>query len=321
MKEKRGLEFHRFLSVLLIVIMVLSFFASDSMEVCAAGRKKTVVVGKTAKLTVSNPSKTVKWSVNKPNIVGIVGTSGRKKSTVTIKGKKAGKAVVTAKAGKKKQKITVTVKKSHVHSYTRPATCTEPARCTCGLTYGAPLGHQMSPATCQKPQTCIRCGATVGNPAPHNYDETTQRCIWCDQLNVRNFVDILISHTTNTGDYNVRFITLGVQNSGLVSFEILTQRQAKVFPDGEGAGIKVYLTDVDGNTYTENRRFVVLPATYDIAFYDTTEDTKIFTFKPEGILEFYASYGEHIYLFRVKASKMDVNDELIFSDYTFTLIS
>lgn len=295
-------------------------------RVRAASKNTTVTVGKTVTLKIENPSKKVQWSVNKPKIAKIVKTTGSKKSTAIIKGKKAGKAVVTAKIGKKKQKITITVKKAkkvkkHVHSYTTPATCTQPARCSCGHTYGTALGHQMSPATCQKPQTCIRCGTSVGGVAQHNYSTTTHRCIWCDQLNESDFVDILVGGTSNTGNYNVNFVTLGIINNGLVSFEVLTQRPATIFPNGEGAGIRVYLTDVNDMTYTEQNRFVVLPGGQQVAWFDTLDQTTTFTFRPEGVLEFYANYGEHTYLFRVNASRVDPNGNLLFSDYTFTQVN
>lgn len=322
-KERKGLGFRRFLSVLLIVTMAFSFLVPASVKVDAAGKKVTVTVGKTVTIKIKKPSKKVKWSVNKPKIAQIVKKTGSKKSTAIIKGKKAGKAVVTAKIGKKKQKVTIIVKNVnvHVHSYTRPATCTQPAQCACGLTYGTALGHQMSPATCQKPQTCIRCSATAGSVVAHNYDRTTSRCIWCNQLNVRDFVGLAIGRTAISGYYNVSEITLLVQNSGLVSFEVLTQRMATVFPSGGGAGIRVYLTDQQGRTYTEQNRFVVLPAGEQLAWFDTLDDATTFTFKPEGVVEFYANYGEHTYLFRVNASKMNPAGDLLYADYTFTQIS
>lgn len=328
--KKKKMEFRKFFAVLLMAIMVLELAMPDSVEVQAASsmRSATVTVGQTITLRVNKPSQNVKWSVNKPKIAQITKTTGKKKSTAIIKGKKAGKAVVTATAGKKKQRVAITVKakkvvKRHVHSYTTPATCTEPAKCACGLTYGSSLGHQMSPATCQTPQTCIRCGATEGGVAPHNYDRTTHRCIWCSQLNVQDFVVFAIKNTSNTGAYNVHFVKLYVLNKGLVSFEVITNESmpSTIYPGSGAAGIRVYLTDEDDKTYTDANRFVVFPGDLGEAWFDTLNLNQTFTFMPNGVVEFYANYGEHTYLFRVNASGVDSSGTVLDAAYTFTQIN
>lgn len=51
------------------------------------------------------------------------------------------------------------------------ATCTEPERCVCGETRGAPLGHDWHEAGCTSPRACARCGLTEGAPAGHAWDE------------------------------------------------------------------------------------------------------------------------------------------------------
>ena len=55
------------------------------------------------------------------------------------------------------------------HDYATPATCTEVSSpCTrCG-TLQLPLGHTLTAATCTNPQTCVVCGATVGDVLPHS---------------------------------------------------------------------------------------------------------------------------------------------------------
>lgn len=55
----------------------------------------------------------------------------------------------------------------HVHSFSS-ATCTEAAKCSCGATNGAALGHKWKNATCQAAKTCTVCGVTEGNKAKHN---------------------------------------------------------------------------------------------------------------------------------------------------------
>ena len=49
----------------------------------------------------------------------------------------------------------------HVHNYSEP-TCTEPGKCSCGLTQGEATGHVWADATFDAPKTCSKCGATEG---------------------------------------------------------------------------------------------------------------------------------------------------------------
>ena len=103
------------LVLLLIFAMALSLLPQSAF----AAKKKvklnkktvTVNVGKTVKIKLQNNKKKVKWTVasGKKNVT----LSKKKKTEVTIKGKKAGKAKVQAKVGKKKYvcKVTVKVKK------------------------------------------------------------------------------------------------------------------------------------------------------------------------------------------------------------------
>lgn len=56
----------------------------------------------------------------------------------------------------------------HTHRYSN-ATCTEPAKCSCGATNGAALGHSWQNATCIAPKTCKTCGATEGGTGDHAY--------------------------------------------------------------------------------------------------------------------------------------------------------
>lgn len=60
------------------------------------------------------------------------------------------------------------------------ATCSKPQTCIkCGLTKGNPNKHNYAAATCVKPQTCRNCGATTGAPLGHDYD-ALGRCKRCD---------------------------------------------------------------------------------------------------------------------------------------------
>ncbi len=60
----------------------------------------------------------------------------------------------------------------HSHFYA-PATCTEPQACECGETYGDPLGHDLSEATCTDRPTCSRCGISEGDALGHDYGDAT----------------------------------------------------------------------------------------------------------------------------------------------------
>ncbi len=100
------------LGVLLILTMVLSLFPQGTF----AAKKKvklnkksvTVNVGKAVTIKLQNNTKKVKWTIisGKKNVM----LSNKAKTSVTIKGKKAGKAKVQAKAGRKKYVCKVTVK-------------------------------------------------------------------------------------------------------------------------------------------------------------------------------------------------------------------
>lgn len=61
---------------------------------------------------------------------------------------------------------------SHLHLYSQ-ATCTKPATCSCGLTYGSVIDHRWKDATCTKPKTCSTCGATEGSALNHSWGAAT----------------------------------------------------------------------------------------------------------------------------------------------------
>lgn len=94
--------------LVVVLVLVLSVVMMPATNVSAAKvklntKKVSIYVGGTYKLYVNNTKKKVKWS-----------TSNKKVATVSakgnIKGKKAGKATITAKVGSKKYKCQVTVK-------------------------------------------------------------------------------------------------------------------------------------------------------------------------------------------------------------------
>lgn len=104
---------------IVLVALVISMSCMSTMNVSAAQKVKlnkkkvTIYVGKTTTLKLKNNKKKIKWS-----------TSNKKVATVSkkgkVKGKKAGKATITAKVGKKKYKCKVTVKKMKKSSVYKP---------------------------------------------------------------------------------------------------------------------------------------------------------------------------------------------------------
>ena len=64
----------------------------------------------------------------------------------------------------------------HTHSY-RPATCTAPKVCSCGVTEGKANGHNWKEATCSEPKTCTVCGITSGLTAGHTF--SGGKCTTC----------------------------------------------------------------------------------------------------------------------------------------------
>lgn len=66
----------------------------------------------------------------------------------------------------------------HTHYYDG-ATCTSPAKCSCGATQGSALGHRYSKATCTEAAKCSLCGETNGKALGHKY--SLGKCTTCGQ--------------------------------------------------------------------------------------------------------------------------------------------
>lgn len=96
-----------------VVAIVMSLILIPTTNTNAAQKPKlnkksaTIYVGKTVKLKVKGNRKKVKWSSSNKK-VATVSSKGK------VKGKKAGKATITAKVGNKKLKCKVTVKQKSV---------------------------------------------------------------------------------------------------------------------------------------------------------------------------------------------------------------
>ncbi len=145
------------LSLVMAGVLVLGLSTPDAdaaKKVKLSKSKVTVKVGKTVVLKVKNAKAKAKWSVKsgKKNI----SLSKKKKASVTIKGKKAGNAVVQAKIGKKKLTCKVTVKKAATNA--APAV-TDPATTPAADVTAVPTS---TPATTDAPATV----APTSTPEP-----------------------------------------------------------------------------------------------------------------------------------------------------------
>lgn len=78
---------------------------------------------------------------------------------------------------------------SHVCSYS-PATCTSPAKCSCGATVGNELGHYYNKATCTEAAKCSRCGTSNGSALGHDYNDG--KCKKCGQKDP-NYTEMIYS--------------------------------------------------------------------------------------------------------------------------------
>lgn len=108
----RRIKLSRFLSILLVLVLVLSIFP---MQTQAAGKVKlnksstTLYVGKTTTLKVSGASKNVKWSSSN-KVIATVSSKGK------VTARKKGTAIITARVGKKAYKCKVTVKNPYLNT-------------------------------------------------------------------------------------------------------------------------------------------------------------------------------------------------------------
>ena len=94
------------LFVVMLITIVTMPMTANAAKVKLNKKKATITVGSTVLLTVNGTQKRVKWSSSN-NKVATVSKKGK------VKGKKVGKAIITAKIGKKKLKCKITVKKDN----------------------------------------------------------------------------------------------------------------------------------------------------------------------------------------------------------------
>ena len=168
-KGRSKMKKSRILAVILSLAMVFSMAGISGFNVSAAAKlnkkKITISVGQTVKLKVKKNSKKVKWKSSNKKIV-TVSKKGK------IKGKKVGKATITAKIGKKKLKckVKVVAKKTKNDKTVKPANPSQvPAQTT-----KAPNQSQAPVATTKAPDKPQPPVTTKGQDQPQTPAATTK---------------------------------------------------------------------------------------------------------------------------------------------------
>lgn len=135
----------------------------------------------------------------------------------------------------------------HTHLYS-DATCTEPARCSCGATEGSALGHRFTEATCTAPEICQVCGATEGTAAEHSYDlsGTCKECgdVLPEAREYIAFTDIFLENNVKQA--------LGLEGTQKVSKYAMSRLTS--------LGIREGVTDVQDLQYAVNLQRITIEA-------------------------------------------------------------
>ena len=132
------------LTFAMTVVMVPQSALAAKKPVKLNKKSVSVAVGKTVKVKLKNNKKKVKWTVvsGKKNVA----LSKKGKTSVTIKGKRVGKAKVQAKIGKKKYVCTVTVTNKNKTQITAAKKTAAPGNTT-GTTAGKNTGSTAAKPT------------------------------------------------------------------------------------------------------------------------------------------------------------------------------
>lgn len=132
------------LTFAMTVVMVPQSALAAKKQVKLNKKSVSVAVGKTVKVKLKNNKKKVKWTVvsGKKNVA----LSKKGKTSVTVKGKRVGKAKVQAKIGKKKYVCTVTVTNKNKTQTTAAKKTAAPGNTT-GTTAGKNTGSTTAKPT------------------------------------------------------------------------------------------------------------------------------------------------------------------------------
>ena len=146
-------KMRRKIAVLLVFVLAFTMMPQNVLaakkKVKLSKKSVTITVGKTVKVKLKNNKKKVKWTVTsgKKNVK----LSKKKKTGVTIHGKKAGKAKVQAKVGKKKFVCKVTVKNADTNQNTDKNNGKKTAKPTVKPTEKPVLPSTPTPKPTEKP--------------------------------------------------------------------------------------------------------------------------------------------------------------------------
>lgn len=153
----------------LSLVLVCALVAGITVPVSAAKKMKlsskkiTLKVGQKKKLEVKNTAKKVKWSIKSGK--KYISLSGKKKTSVVVKAKKQGKAVVLAKIGKKKLTCQVTIKKADTKKPNVPTTAPT-ATVTPAMPTSTPVST-ITPVPSQSPtETPVTTPEVTESPEP-----------------------------------------------------------------------------------------------------------------------------------------------------------
>ncbi len=153
----------------LSLVLVCSLVAGITVPVSAAKKMKlsskkiTLKVGQKKKLEVKNTAKKVKWSIKSGK--KYISLTGKKKTSVVVKAKKQGKAVVLAKIGNKKLTCQVTIKKADTKKPNVP-TATPAATVTPAVPTSTPAST-LTPAPSVSPtETPVATPEATETPEP-----------------------------------------------------------------------------------------------------------------------------------------------------------
>lgn len=151
------------LTFAMTVVMVPQSALAAKKPVKLNKKSVSVAVGKTVKVKLKNNKKKVKWTVvsGKKNVA----LSKKGKTSVTIKGKRVGKAKVQAKIGKKKYVCTVTVTDKNKTQITATKKTAAPGNTT-GTTAGKNTGSTAAKPTATPTATPTPTPTPTSTPTP-----------------------------------------------------------------------------------------------------------------------------------------------------------
>ena len=151
------------LTFAMTVVMVPQSALAAKKPVKLNKKSVSVAVGKTVKVKLKNNKKKVKWTVvsGKKNVA----LSKKGKTSVTIKGKRVGKAKVQAKIGKKKYVCTVTVTNKNKTQITAAKKTAAPGNTT-GTTAGKNTGSTAAKPTATPTPTPTSIPTPTPTPTP-----------------------------------------------------------------------------------------------------------------------------------------------------------